>query len=82
MFDVLDEQWLNISKNFLHGQQVKGVSKAKETRKTKDRRYVLRPGEYERTKKKGFEYKYRDECNHVISCRRGLGTVALKGMMA
>lgn len=31
---------------------------------TRDGRYVLRPGEYERTKKRGFEYKYRDEFGH------------------
>ena len=35
-----------------------------EKRMTKDGRYVLRPGEYERTKKKGFEFKYRDEFGH------------------
>ena len=37
---------------------------AQEKRKTRDGRYVLRPGEYERTKKKGFEFKYRDEYGH------------------
>lgn len=37
---------------------------AKEKRMTRDGRYVLRPGEYERTKKKGFEFKYRDEFGH------------------
>lgn len=37
---------------------------AKEKRMTRDGRYVLRPGEYERTKKRGFEYKYRDEFGH------------------
>lgn len=74
MFDVLNEQWRSISKNSSsHGQQVKGVSNTKETRKTKNWRYVLRLGECERTKKKGFEYKYRDGCNHVILCIRGLG---------
>lgn len=37
---------------------------AKETRKTKDGRYVLRAGEYERKNKKGFDFKYRDEYGH------------------
>lgn len=37
---------------------------AKETRKTKDGRYVLRAGEYERKNKKGFDFKYRDEFGH------------------
>ena len=47
---------------------------AKETRKTKDGRYVLRTGEYERTKKKGFEYKYRDEFGH----QHTIGAMTLK----
>lgn len=37
---------------------------AKETRKTKDGRYVLRPGEYERKEKKGFDYVWRDKYGH------------------
>lgn len=37
---------------------------AKETRKTRDGRYVLRAGEYERKNKKGFDFKYRDAFGH------------------
>lgn len=47
---------------------------AKETRKTRDGRYVLRPGEYERTKKKGFDFKYRDEFGH----QHTIGAMTLK----
>ena len=37
---------------------------AKETRKTRDGRYVLRAGEYERKDKKGFDYIWRDKYGH------------------
>lgn len=45
-----------------------------EKRMTRDGRYVLRHGEYERTKKAGFEYKYRDEFGH----QHTLGAMTLK----
>ena len=37
---------------------------AKESRKTSDGRYVLRPNEYERTDRKGFTFHWRDKYGH------------------
>lgn len=40
---------------------------SRETRKTRDGRYVLRPGEYERKGQKGFIYKWRDDTGRQCS---------------